>query len=433
MKRIIAAIILALLLLPAAASTASAAGIEVVDRTGDGTWIGDTWEVNIYPGETKVTALTLYNSSSSSLDVEVTILPDSLDNGNLTFELDKPSFTMRGGTYTDVTLTVKANGSATPRTYTAELGINPEVATAGGGGEGGITRYLRVDLWGEKSKTRVTSAGRVRADLEAISVDEMLTVYITKGVLAQTEDGRRLREIEVWPMAQPPPLPENGYIIGVAYDFSPDGATFDAPIEFLINYDPEELPENVSSLFIASYDEEQGWRQLAPISGFVAAVGTATAEVSHFTTFAVIATVKPPVPAAFTVSKLIISPTEVDIGQSVTSSVIVANTGGETGSYKVTFKIGGVLEATKEVTISAGASEKVTFTTAKDVAGSYSIDVNGLSGSFTVKEKPAPPPTPAPTPPSMPVIPFNWPLVGGIIAGVVLTGLGVFFWIRRRA
>ncbi|GAJ20606.1 unnamed protein product, partial [marine sediment metagenome] len=223
------------------------------------------------------------------------------------------------------------------------------------------------------------------------------------------------------------PLPENGCIIGVAYDFSPDGATFGPPIEFLINYDPEELPENVSSLFIAAYDEEQGWRKLVPISGFVAAVGTATAEVSHFTTFAVIATVKPPAPAAFTVSKLIISPTEVDIGQFVTISAIVTNTGGETGSYKVAFKIDGVLEATREVTLSAGATFLLTFTTAKDVAGSYSVDVNGLSGSFTIVARPPVYPTkiPPPAPPAPPTKPFNWPLVGGTITGVVAVGLGV--------
>jgi len=127
MKRIAIALILALslLLVP---SVASAAGIQVVDRTGDGQWTDDTWKVEIFPGETKATALTLYNSSSSSLGVEVTILPESLDGGNLSFELDKGNFTMAGRSYADVTLTVKASGSATPGTYTAELRIKSEVA-----------------------------------------------------------------------------------------------------------------------------------------------------------------------------------------------------------------------------------------------------------------------------------------------------------------
>ncbi|GAI85511.1 unnamed protein product, partial [marine sediment metagenome] len=74
-RTIVLILILGLLLVPAPSVANADSGIQVVDRTGDGQWTGDTWEVNIYPGETKVTALTLYNSSSSSLDVEVTILP----------------------------------------------------------------------------------------------------------------------------------------------------------------------------------------------------------------------------------------------------------------------------------------------------------------------------------------------------------------------
>ena len=79
----------------------------------------------------------------------------------------------------------------------AEQTITQEIVRppTGGGGIGGITRYLRVDLWGEDFKTRVTSAGKVRADLEAVSDDEMVTLYITKGVLAQTEDEKRLKKI----------------------------------------------------------------------------------------------------------------------------------------------------------------------------------------------------------------------------------------------
>ena len=96
-------------------------------------------------------------------------------------------------------------------------------------------------------------------------------------------------------------------------------------------------------------------------------------------------------------------------------------------------KINGAAEATEEVTVSAGATKKVAFTTVKGVAGSYSVDVNGLSGSFTVK-KVAPPTAPPEVAPPEVKPPIKWPLIGGIIAGVVvIVGLGVFFWMRRRA
>ncbi|MBA7626871.1 hypothetical protein ES703_34329 [subsurface metagenome] len=135
--------------------------------------------------------------------------------------------------------------------------------------------------------------------------------------------------------------------------------------------------------------------------------------------------------AAFTSCCLRISTGEVNIGEEVTISVSVNNTGNVAGSYEVTLKINGAVEATEEVTLNPGDSEKVTFTTAKDVAGSYSVAVNGLSGSFTVKEPvPTPAPPPAPPPPAPEAI--NWWLIGGIIAAVVV-GLLIFFLVRRRA
>ena len=113
MTRIAIAVMLAALLLlmtPTAVSTTS--GVVVVSKTGDGGWIDNAWEVNIYPGESKSTAIKLYNSSSSPLDVWVTILLESLDEGNLTFELDKSSFTIPGKRYTNVILSVEEIGRA---------------------------------------------------------------------------------------------------------------------------------------------------------------------------------------------------------------------------------------------------------------------------------------------------------------------------------
>jgi hypothetical protein len=138
--------------------------------------------------------------------------------------------------------------------------------------------------------------------------------------------------------------------------------------------------------------------------------------------------------AAFVSSKLSISPSEVYIGEIVTISVVITNTGDGAGSYGVSLKINGKVEATKEITLNAGAGGEVAFTAAKDVAGIYSVEIDGLSSSFTVKEKPAPPPPPPTVPP--PVIPpapvINWPLIWGIVGGVVVVGLVIFLVARRR-
>ena len=78
--------------------------------------------------------------------------------------------------------------------------------------------------------------------------------------------------------------------------------------------------------------------------------------------------------------------------------------------------------ATKDVTLDGGASQMVTFTTSKDVAGTYKVKADGLSGTFTVKAPPVP----------VPPKPINWWLIGGIIAGVIVIGTVVFLVVRRN-
>ena len=95
----------------------------------------------------------------------------------------------------------------------------------------------------------------------------------------------------------------------------------------------------------------------------------------------------PLAPADFTIDSLVISPIEVDVGKSVVIGVLVNNTGDLSGNYEVTLKIDNVVIVTKEVTVAGGTSQQVTFTTYADTAGTYSVDVNGLTETFTVEEK----------------------------------------------
>lgn len=88
--------------------------------------------------------------------------------------------------------------------------------------------------------------------------------------------------------------------------------------------------------------------------------------------------------AEFVVSDLAISPKEVKPGQPVSILAKVTNTGGVEGSYTITLKINGATEATKEVTLAAGASTTITFSVTKDQPGTYTVGVDGLSGSFKV-------------------------------------------------
>ncbi len=307
---------------------------------------------------------------------------------------------------------------------------------AGGGGElPGVTNVIDF----------ITESGRFTEDVTAESEDAKVKLNISKNTIGKKKGGQPLRTITIIEMEDPSAPPENSEIIGLAYDLSPDGATFDPPIILTFTYDPDDIPEGVTEedLVIALWDEEAGdWVVLE--GGTVdTETNTITAKVSHFTAFTVIAYTRP---AVFTLSDLSITPAEVNIGGSVAISVLITNTGDLTGSQAVTLKINGAVVETRTVEVSGGYSEKVSFGITADTARTYTVNVDGLSKTFEVKAAPAPtPPAPAPAPaptptPSVPPVvtpvvppkPINWWLIGGIIAGCTIIGVLISQVVRRR-
>ncbi|MDY7018851.1 MAG: hypothetical protein SU899_02075 [Chloroflexota bacterium] len=280
--------------------------------------------------------------------------------------------------------------------------------------------------------------------MEIASDDGTLKIVVPKGTTALDDKGAPLTSLE-FAIDDIPLVPTEADIIGPVYNLEPNGATFDPPITLIWGYNPADVPSGMSEadLALAYYDEDSNeWVKLS--SEVNSATDIITASVDHFTDFAVIAAPPPPppppspttaVPAAFTTSSLSISPLEINTGESVSISVLVTNTGKEQSSYTVTLKINEALEETKEATLAGGASETVTFTTFQDEVDTYSVDVNGLPGSFVVKEAltPAlpvePEPEPAP-PPSTFLSRINWLIYGPAIAVVIF--LAIVLIVRRR-
>jgi hypothetical protein len=90
-------------------------------------------------------------------------------------------------------------------------------------------------------------------------------------------------------------------------------------------------------------------------------------------------------PAKFTVSKLAISPAEVEIAGKATISANVTNTGDVSGTAKVTLEINNVAVASKDIKLAGHESKTVSFATVQGQAGSYKVAVNGVTGTLTVK------------------------------------------------
>jgi hypothetical protein len=117
----------------------------------------------------------------------------------------------------------------------------------------------------------------------------MLGLDIGNGTTALTGGGEPLQTIELQPIGEPPAPPADCHIIGLAYDFGPEGATFDPPITLTWAYNPGQCPEGVAEgdLVIAYYDVETGqWVELECSVDTVNHV--ITANVSHFTVFAIL-------------------------------------------------------------------------------------------------------------------------------------------------
>jgi hypothetical protein len=90
-------------------------------------------------------------------------------------------------------------------------------------------------------------------------------------------------------------------------------------------------------------------------------------------------------PATFGVSDLTITPAEVAVGQRVYGSVLVTNSGGTTGSYQVTLKINGEIITTATITLAGGSSVRLGYSVMQRAAGTFTVDVNGLTGTFVVR------------------------------------------------
>jgi hypothetical protein len=142
-----------------------------------------------------------------------------------------------------------------------------------------------------------------------------------------------------------------------------------------------------------------------------------------------------PAPANFTISGLSIIPGEASTSEPVAISAVVTNIGGSVGSYTVVLKIDGIEAARREVTLGAGMSETISYTTAKDTEGSYTVDINGAAGQFTIIAPTPTLPLPVAALPVQP--PTSWWLIGGIIAGGIIVAAGVlvyfFVWRKRGA
>jgi hypothetical protein len=321
-------------------------------------------------------------------------------------------------------------------TVTASFAITTTASAGGGSITGGLSAAyaaspltLAVNMQGNIATVKMTKDGVLSktclaqdaAGKHTLQLDKDTKVMLAGNVVPQL---LRFSQSSVIPSA-----PENTVIVGLAYELNaysstlattPSPVTISPPAELILSYDPEKLPQNTSEVFIANFDTEKGWLALAQAPGVVAEVGKAHGLTDHFSIFAVLAKLAEPAstPAKFETSNLSISPTQAQLNQEITVSVKVANTGGMSGEYNLELKVDGTTKSTKQVTIAAGASQTVNFTTTGDAAGKHQVEVAGLNGEFDVTKAAKP-------------SQINWWLIGGITVIILVLVIGLIAWRRQ--
>ena len=91
-------------------------------------------------------------------------------------------------------------------------------------------------------------------------------------------------------------------------------------------------------------------------------------------------------PPTMSVQFVSINPKQVTANQPVTISTNVVNTGDQGGSLSVALKINGQVEQTRMISVGPQASQPIKFTVTRAQPGTYSVDIGGQTGSFTIPD-----------------------------------------------
>jgi sugar lactone lactonase YvrE len=89
-------------------------------------------------------------------------------------------------------------------------------------------------------------------------------------------------------------------------------------------------------------------------------------------------------PAQMSLLYLSVNPQQAAANQPVTISTNVVNTGDDAGNLNIALKINGQVEQTRMVSVGPQGTQPVKFTVAKAQPGTYTIDIGGQKGSFTI-------------------------------------------------
>lgn len=242
---------------------------------------------------------------------------------------------------------------------------------------------LVIAVLGHEFRPAIDGDGILQDAVDSSLVEGQLWLTMEEGTRCVDSSGTALTYVSAAQEASPHAY-EGGAVLS-AFSLRPNGATFSPSLQIGISYDTEELPPGCDEeeLTIGYYDRTAGrWRELP--STVNTAQKVVSADVSHFTSFGLLAPTTSPGPARFTVRSLDVSPAQVAPFGRVNVAITIANIGDTEDSYPLVVSIDGQPEHSESVDLEARQSRTIRLTVARSQPGVYEVRVEGLSKSFAV-------------------------------------------------
>lgn len=132
------------------------------------------------------------------------------------------------------------------------------------------TNYQQLDfnILGNEASVSVDSSGRLISSLSVIAPDYLVELALENGTIITSSGGDKIKKIEVRAVDNPAPPAEGAQMIGEVYeiigyteDAIESSIVFKKPVVLNIAYHSDWLPEEVSSLYVATLDSNGNWQK----------------------------------------------------------------------------------------------------------------------------------------------------------------------------
>jgi hypothetical protein len=257
------------------------------------------------------------------------------------------------------------------------------------------------------------------SEVTATDVAQKVKLIIPKGTIVKNRFDQMVSSISIKQSGQSLAAGLDSRVISLCYDIQPSDTTFDPSATLVFIFTDSELPEEISenSLYIALWEPVAGeWIDLG--GDIDPAAHVVSVPVQHLSTYALMAHTRP---ATFELSDFTLSSPEVGLGEGITFSVLVTNSGDLTGNYGVSLKLDDTVVETKTITLDGRDSETVYFNTRPATAGEHKASIGDLSATFFVNGARAPA---AFVTNNLAVSPTEITLGGGVVISVLVSNIG---------